>query len=384
MCYEEAFVSFQTFQSISTRGEKSPEMAKGRPNAVRYRYPLPIHPIQLPLLIPHNPVSWVYWAYCYVTSVNRVAKIHVDITGDRYVHILVREAEQMVYLWDNGFFGTGQLSRSEPTWMERTIVRINESMGNNSNGTALERITEKRRVQRLEFKRRRVEMEKQLLELRRQGGSVEEESELLEKERQALRDFRASQEKNSSEAEVTLYDASELILDDQGEIAPLEALELMPVEAIFLTFALPVLDVSITALANRLVDKETLCYDSLYPLVKQYVAYHHYRSHGWCVRSGIKFGCDYLLYKRGPPFQHAQFCITVLDSKESHDYTWYSSVARVVGGAKKTLILCYVERLAPQEEIVDLWKRNRFVDVFSSFKVGEVVYRRWVPGKNRD
>ena len=50
-----------------------------------------------------------------------------------------------------------------------------------------------------------------------------------------------------------------------------------------------------------------------------------------------------------PHSQHAQFCITVLDSEEYHDYTWYSSAARVVGGAKKTLILCYVERMASEE-----------------------------------
>lgn len=359
-------------------------MAKGKPNGLRYRYPLPIHPIQLPILVPHNPVSWIYWAYCYVTSISRVTKIHVDITSGKYVHILVRNADQMMYLWENGFFGTGQLSRSEPTWMERTVSRINESMGDGSQNLALERITEKRRLQRLEFKRKRVEFEKYILDLRRQGGSIEQETEVLEKQRQALRDFKASQDNDNSEEEIILYNESESLFDDKGEVQPLEALELMPVEAIFLSFALPVLDISIKTLAGRLLDNDTLSYNTLYPLVRQYVAYHHYRSHGWCVRSGIKFGCDYLLYKRGPPFQHAQFCITVLDSEECHDYTWYSSAARVVGGAKKTLILCYIERMASEERIVELWKNGQFANVFSSFKIGEVIYRRWVPGKNRD
>lgn len=358
-------------------------MAKGKPNSVRYRYPLPVHPIELPQLLPHNPVSWVYWIYSYVKSSNRIAPIHVEITGDEYVHILVKEPSQMMYLWDNGFFGTGQLSRSEPTWFERTNALIDEDRQSHS-GTPLERITEQRRWERSQFKKRRVEMERQLLELRKRGGTIEEEAALLEKQRLELRNFKASQSLGSSTAGSTSSYDFESLFDRDGELAQLEALELMPVEAIFLSFALPVLNINPTTLFQRLLDYKNLSYGTIYPLIKQYVAYHHYRSHGWCVRSGIKFGCDYLLYKRGPPFHHAQFCITVLDSEESHDYTWYSSVARVVGGAKKTLILCYVEKLRPEEDIVKMWLQNDFTSVFSSFQVNEVVYRRWVPGKNRD
>lgn len=42
------------------------------------------------------------------------------------------------------------------------------------------------------------------------------------------------------------------------------------------------------------------------PFLVSYIAYHHYRSLGWVVKSGIKFCVDYLLYKRGPVFQHAE------------------------------------------------------------------------------
>lgn len=43
------------------------------------------------------------------------------------------------------------------------------------------------------------------------------------------------------------------------------------------------------------------------PFLVNYVVYHHYRSLGWVVRSGIKFCVDYLLYKRGPVFHHAEY-----------------------------------------------------------------------------
>jgi tRNA-splicing endonuclease subunit Sen2 len=42
------------------------------------------------------------------------------------------------------------------------------------------------------------------------------------------------------------------------------------------------------------------------PFIVNYVAYHHYRSLGWTVKSGLKFCVDYLLYKRGPAFDHAE------------------------------------------------------------------------------
>lgn len=43
------------------------------------------------------------------------------------------------------------------------------------------------------------------------------------------------------------------------------------------------------------------------PFLVQYVVNHHYRSLGWIVKGGIKFCVDYLLYKRGPVFSHAEY-----------------------------------------------------------------------------
>lgn len=43
------------------------------------------------------------------------------------------------------------------------------------------------------------------------------------------------------------------------------------------------------------------------PFLINYIVYHHYRSLGWVVKGGIKFCVDYLLYKRGPVFTHAEY-----------------------------------------------------------------------------
>src|SRR5437667_12477929 len=69
------------------------------------------------------------------------------------------------------------------------------------------------------------------------------------------------------------------------------------------------------------------------PFMLSYVVYHHFRSLGWVVRSGVKFGVDYLLYNRGPAFSHAEFAITVLPSY-SHGY-WVETEERKAMVIKK-------------------------------------------------
>ncbi|CAI4046050.1 tRNA splicing endonuclease subunit SEN2 SKDI_12G1550 [Saccharomyces kudriavzevii IFO 1802] len=377
-------------------------MSKGRVNQRRYKYPLPIHPIDdLPDLILHNPISWVYWAYRYYKSTNALnEKVHVDFIGDNTIHIIVQDDKQMLYLWDNGFFGTGQFSRSEPTWRDRTEVRLGlndspQQVGrggkiNTETQLTLERVTQQRRAQRLEFKKERARLERDLLELRKKGAHISEENILLEKQRESLREFKLKQMEDISVVgqqqnapEIDLRNEDNDLLNENGDLLQLESLELMPVEAMFLTFALSVLEISSASLTRKLFPSDAK-YKDIHSFVRSYVIYHHYRSHGWCVRSGIKFGCDYLLYKRGPPFQHAEFCIMGLDYDICKDYTWYSSIARVAGAAKKTFVLCYVERLISEEEAISLWKSNNFTKLFNGYQIGEVLYRRWVPGRNRD
>jgi tRNA-splicing endonuclease subunit Sen2 len=48
------------------------------------------------------------------------------------------------------------------------------------------------------------------------------------------------------------------------------------------------------------------------PFLVSYVAYHHFRSLGWVVKPGIKFCCDWLLYRRGPVFSHSAFSIAII------------------------------------------------------------------------
>lgn len=381
-----------------------------RSTNIRYRYPLPLHPVvdstsELPHLIIHNPISWIHWIYKYYQVIynktNLCKKIDITIRGgDQFPHIMVKDSDGMKYLWENGFFGTGTLSRSEPTWYERMSLRQTDGEDpTNGNNTlsALEQVTKRRRLERLEFKKLREKFEQELLDLKKIQTDEESINALLLRQREQLREFKQTYSSSELLSTTTTekdhfdpqFDDDDLgLFDSNGDLIPLESLELMPVEAIFLTFALPVINITPLELFQKLQMSQYTQYgDNFHSFIIQYVVYHYYRSRGWCVRSGIKFGCDYLLYKRGPPFQHAEFCINVMDCHSggnTKDYTWYSRQSRVISGAKKIMVLTYVNRKVSSSQIMEWWSARQYHKVFHSYEINEIIYKRWVPGKNRD
>ena len=114
----------------------------------------------------------------------------------------------------------------------------------------------------------------------------------------------------------------------KAEIENQEHLELSLEEAFFLVYGLGVLQIFCDG-SDTVLDSASLL--ALFrrhsyfpphslsisaepddPFMISYVVYHHFRSLGWVVRSGVKFSVDYLLYNRGPVFSHAEFAIIIL------------------------------------------------------------------------
>lgn len=244
------------------------------------------------------------------------------------------------------------------------------------------------------------------------------------------------------DAEVVTSQASNVVAGDKGpdivvtdivqdettedlplDIANQEHLQLTLEEAFFLSFGLGVLDIQVTpgttALStvepSQLRSKKALLSlfsshatfpptaftpalpssDSVFML--SYVAYHHFRSLGWVVRAGTKFGVDFLLYNRGPVFSHAEFGVMIMPSysheywqskegkaerriKEQKDWWWLHCVNRVQSQVKKSLVLCYVEVPPPfgnESDVTDV------AQVLKGYKVREFVIRRWLMNRSR-
>jgi len=336
----------------------------------------------------------------------------------------VTDEHTIRFLWEKGFFGKGSLSRSEPTWLEREKKRLGVTAVDTS-----EEYTRLRREERKQFKNERAKKAREAIEerLRQEsgitlnGGITAPNGEALNKDEDDKESLAAQDPSTShapeSQGDLVTEDAASLaLLSPQASntsnnhtnpptspIPNREHLQLTPEEAFFLSYALGVLSIhpspsTTTPLSNPnlLALFRTHSYfpplapTSLTPsdpFLLSYITYHHFRSLGWVVRSGIKFGVDYLLYQRGPAFAHAQFSVVVVPSYggrgrdgggKQETWWWLHAVNRVQSQVLKNLVICFVEvpsSVGDGEDITGLLER---------YKVREMVIKRWTPNRTRD
>jgi tRNA-splicing endonuclease subunit Sen2 len=136
------------------------------------------------------------------------------------------------------------------------------------------------------------------------------------------------------------------------------------------------------------------------PFMTNYVVYHHFRSLGWVLRSGIKFSVDYMLYVRGPVFTHAEFGVLILPSysdpywssnpflqnyvksKETRTWAWMNRIHRVITQVKKTLVLVYVDIPKPLDAEEEA--KMGIDAMLARYKVREVMMKRFSANRRRD
>ena len=114
----------------------------------------------------------------------------------------------------------------------------------------------------------------------------------------------------------------------------------------------------------------------------RYAAYHHFRAKNWIVRSGTKFGNDFLLYKDGPPFYHASYSVRVQKNGPGlTNLTWseLSALNRVTESAAKELLIVEVDE--KNSKIKDNCSAG---DYLNNVSVKEVLVRRWVASQKRE
>ncbi|WVQ97038.1 hypothetical protein IAU59_004148 [Kwoniella sp. CBS 9459] len=146
------------------------------------------------------------------------------------------------------------------------------------------------------------------------------------------------------------------------------------------------------------------------PLLVSYVAYHHFRSIGWVVKDGIKFCCDWLLYRRGPVFSHSAFACVVIPVyddpqdkvsspygnedwyEERMSWKWMNTIMRVNSLVQKTVIAVYVTIPAlssfPQAKKLSNGRldptKNDLASLLRRYTVREVSMTRFGPSRRRD
>ncbi|KAJ2850976.1 tRNA splicing endonuclease subunit sen2 [Coemansia brasiliensis] len=209
------------------------------------------------------------------------------------------DKEHEAVLWQNGSFGKGILSRADATWLGRYKQAIEA--------------TEQYFIEDLTMERR-------------------------ENRRDACRIGR-------------LDSIGEVEVSGMEEAVQMEPVQLWPLDALFLSElgCLDCVDADGYLLSHaqlwRVVAESTL-YRSAQDLAIKYAAYFSFRARGWTVKSGIKFGSDFLLYgKGGPARSHSKYSVIVKQDTNMPDESWQYmfALSRVCSQVRKPLVVCYVE-----------------------------------------
>jgi len=167
-----------------------------------------------------------------------------------------------------------------------------------------------------------------------------------------------------------------------------QTLQLSPVEAFFLAFGLGCLLVERPE-ASFVEDPE-LSIDDLWRIFcssdkdfpYQYAVYHHFRAKGYVVKDGTKFGCDFLLYKEGPPFYHAQYSVRIMQPQQNVKWQFMSGLNRVTESAGKELMLAQITEI--QDDSESLEETQTVKQKLKNIQVKEVLLRRYVPSQERE
>lgn len=129
-----------------------------------YSLPAPIRTFPLPTLIPHNPLSLFHILYVWLSQTINRPSSHFDTLyygwfspETRSIHIT--DSRSIRGLWEQGFYGKGSLSRSEPSWLTREKKRRGVSKA-----IASEDVTRKRRADRQQTKWERARKEREAID----------------------------------------------------------------------------------------------------------------------------------------------------------------------------------------------------------------------------
>ncbi|KAK9711810.1 tRNA splicing endonuclease subunit sen2, variant 3 [Basidiobolus ranarum] len=219
--------------------------------------------------------------------------------------VWVLKREHIEYLWTKGFFGKGILSRSEPNWKQRQTRKLlsslemkDKQLTQGPNQVLSPSSTKKRQERQLKYKTKEHPTE----------STVQVAEQEAQKEDNSL----VKNTESTSQSSLPLNKDS-LPLEMQAPfVEDLEYLQLSPEEAMFLRGDIKAIDLldqnekpySIESCWKKFKGRNDDRPDNEF--IVNYAVYHYYRSRGWVVKNGIKYGTDYVLYRKGPIFHHSE------------------------------------------------------------------------------
>ncbi len=83
-----------------------------------------------------------------------------------------------------------------------------------------------------------------------------------------------------------------------------------------------------------------------------YVVYKDLRDKGYIVLSGIKFGCEFAVYERGPGIDHAPYLVSVRETDESLTSTDIVRAGRLATTVRKRFIVAVPDLAADEHPYI--------------------------------
>ena len=99
--------------------------------------------------------------------------------------------------------------------------------------------------------------------------------------------------------------------------------------------------ITITKSRRRVTAEEMteICRNEYHEFDKKYNVYKWFRNLGYVVSSGIKYGCDFAVYEKGPGIDHAPYMVHVYSKSDTITSTGVVLAGRLASTVRKQFIL---------------------------------------------
>ena len=102
-----------------------------------------------------------------------------------------------------------------------------------------------------------------------------------------------------------------------------------------------------------------ICRKEYHNFDKKYLVYKDFRKKGYVVNPGIKFGCDFAVYQKGPGIDHAPYLVQVYNKNDDISSTAVVLAGRLASSVKKQFILAIPHGKNKIDYLsLDWWKAN--------------------------
>jgi len=107
-----------------------------------------------------------------------------------------------------------------------------------------------------------------------------------------------------------------------------------------------------------LVEMKNVCRKQYVEFDRKYQVFKNLRNIGYVVSPGIKFGCDFAVYERGPGIDHAPYLVQVVKPSDNLTSTGIVLAGRLATTVKKQFILAIPFSGSKKIEFIgfDWWK----------------------------